>query len=490
MRNQTDPLGLTDMAAQTLSVIAPYVSRLVRPVVHLVDQAETASTDGLFIIMPRKFVGVDILEDKEAALGLIAHECGHFFQPLKEMQKAEEDTHAPHWLANVLLDIHAEYNIERVFPPLSWPLEATHRLVSAVMKRKYETQCRRAKSFPELALSAMLYLRFCVRDARPDNLAAAATAERLLPKKCGSGGANEALLKAKAGELASYLFGVFSAEARELPKRLKDIMKAFPELAGTSPKCDFGDFGDACAGPRIGGRLVDAIRREALNLHSTGRSSSIRRLRCHAVDPEPEAAKCAAMIQLHLAHGADGIRILTPDRIDRREAAAGHPAPFYGIVPGGTEVPKLSVLVCLDVSNSMDRPKRSAARIAAQAVALAVQAEGGDVRALLFGMTGYNSGREYGPEILFSSGHPHDDETTFGWLPEAWTAFPRHQVLLVTDGMANPPPFNLEQRERTIALLLPNCDDHVQMARKSIVLRSVKDLPYVLGMLLPRARVA
>ena len=52
MKSQAYLLGLTDAAAQTLSVIAPYVSRLVRPIVHLDDQAETASTDGLFTSIP------------------------------------------------------------------------------------------------------------------------------------------------------------------------------------------------------------------------------------------------------------------------------------------------------------------------------------------------------------------------------------------------------------------------------------------------------
>jgi hypothetical protein len=484
MTDKADLLGLTDAAAQTLSVIAPYVSRLVRPMVHMEDEAETASTDGLHIILPRKFCGTDILWNKEAALGLIAHECGHFFQPLKEVEKAEKETHAPHWLGNVMLDIHAEWHIARLFPALAWPLKATHRLVLSAMKRRYETQCKRADTFPEIALTAMLYLRFCTDD-EPNDLMEESYAEKRLPEKFGSG-LDPARLKRRAGELARRLFGSFTVTARELPERLRGIMEEFPELAGTFLNIPCGD---ASADPRIGGQLVEAVRREAEGLQSKGRSSSIRRWRCNSMKPEPEAVKCASTIQLHLARSDEGIRILTPAHIDRREAATGHPAPFYGIVPGGTEAPKPQVLIALDISSSMDGPKRKAARIAAQAVALAVQEEGGDVRALLFGATGYNDGPGYGPEILFSQ-HPRDDETTFGWLPEAWTAFPRHQVFLMTDGHAEPSPYNPEQRGRTVALLLPSCKDCVPMARKSIILRSVNDLPYVLGMLLPRSRVA
>jgi hypothetical protein len=479
-----DRLGLTDAAAQTLSVIAPYVSRLVRPVVRLKDEAETASTDGLHITLPRKFCGKDILFNKEAALGLIAHECGHFFQPLKEMGEAEEETRAPHWLGNVMLDIHAEWHIARLFPALGWPLMATRRLVSAAMRRRYESECKKAGTFPEIALPAMLYLRFCSGE-EPNDLLTESLADAQLPAKCGSGrDAKE--IKKRAAKQATWLFQSFMKEAKELPGWLKNIMSEFPELAGTSLKLKCGD---AFADPRVGGPLVEAVRREAQGLQSKGQSSTIRRWRCNAMNPDPEAVKCASRILLHLARAAGGIRILTPARIDRREASAGHPAPFYGIVPGGTEAPKLQVLIALDVSTSMDGPKRDAARIAAQAVALAVREDGGDVRGLLFGMTGYHSGPEYGPEILFSN-HPHDDSTTFGWLPEAWTAFPRHLVFLVTDGHAKPSPFNPEQRERTVALLLPDCRDSVPMARKSIILRSVNDLPYVLGMLLPRSRVA
>ena len=44
-------------------------------------------------------------QDAPVAIGLLAHELGHFLQPLAEVQQVEQETGAPHWLANILLDI-------------------------------------------------------------------------------------------------------------------------------------------------------------------------------------------------------------------------------------------------------------------------------------------------------------------------------------------------------------------------------------------------
>ena len=89
-----------------------------------------------------------------------------------------------------------------------------------------------------------------------------------------------------------------------------------------------------------------------------------------------------------------------------------------------------------DVSESMwySKTKIGAARIAAQAIALAVRDAGGDVVGVLFDDT-WLAGANWGDALLFAPGSwPTEGGTYFAFLSDLWRRYPSHWVVLVTDG--------------------------------------------------------
>ena len=117
-------------ANQILAVVAPDTARLVRAYVSLDEEADTAATDGVRIWLPPAFEGVDVAHDTPVAVGLLVHELGHFLQPLKALEEAEQQTAAPHWLGNIVADVQLEAMMAGLFPPLADTLVAVRRTVS------------------------------------------------------------------------------------------------------------------------------------------------------------------------------------------------------------------------------------------------------------------------------------------------------------------------------------------------------------------------
>ena len=90
MNDTLDTRAILDATAnQILAVVAPDTARLVRAYVSLDEDADTAGTDGVHIVMPPLFEGVDVAHDTPVAVGLLVHELGHFLQPLKALEVAE-----------------------------------------------------------------------------------------------------------------------------------------------------------------------------------------------------------------------------------------------------------------------------------------------------------------------------------------------------------------------------------------------------------------
>lgn len=117
---------------QLLSVVAPSASRLVCTEVVLKGEAETASTDGASVItIPHSFCGQPIPDKELVSVRLLAHEIGHYFQPLREVIQIEQAAQVPRWLSNLVLDIQGESMIEQLFPALAQPLTATRQAVKA-----------------------------------------------------------------------------------------------------------------------------------------------------------------------------------------------------------------------------------------------------------------------------------------------------------------------------------------------------------------------
>ena len=159
MDTQNVQAALDAAANQILAVVAPVTARLTRAVVQIAE-ADTASTDGVVITLPPTFEGVNLRQDAPVALGLLAHESGHFLQPLAEMAEAEQETEAPHWLGNVVLDIQGEALLASLFPPFLSPLTVVRRLVKCHRLAEYLAELQAGDAFPQVACAAALAGRF------------------------------------------------------------------------------------------------------------------------------------------------------------------------------------------------------------------------------------------------------------------------------------------------------------------------------------------
>jgi hypothetical protein len=123
----------------------------IRPRLVLKEDADTASTDGrLWVEMPHKFCGVG-LEDGEPGifLGLMAHEIGHWLQPIKAIKEVEKETSLLHDAVNIVLDVNCERVVTDILPLFENPLVAVRMLVRNTVKRStkrkifYQPQSRR-----------------------------------------------------------------------------------------------------------------------------------------------------------------------------------------------------------------------------------------------------------------------------------------------------------------------------------------------------------
>jgi len=153
--------ALQTVANTLLAVLAPTTSRLVRVAVVCDEREDTAYTDGnLIIALPTSFCGCPLPEDAAVSVGLLAHEAGHFVQPLAAIRRVEEEDGAPHWLSNILLDVHGEAFVETVFPALAGPLQATRQAVHKTLADRYRQDLAAAPTFLEAAAPAALLARF------------------------------------------------------------------------------------------------------------------------------------------------------------------------------------------------------------------------------------------------------------------------------------------------------------------------------------------
>ncbi len=144
-----------------------------RPRLVLKD-AETASTDGQYVVkMPRNFLGVGLEDGRpEIFLGLLAHEVGHWLQPVKEIKAVEKETGLMHDFVNIVLDVHCEHQAGLIFPLFKRPIKAVRELVGDNLARRYRREFRKAEDFVTAAMAALLYSRYCVRPDESFHVAA------------------------------------------------------------------------------------------------------------------------------------------------------------------------------------------------------------------------------------------------------------------------------------------------------------------------------
>ena len=471
-------LAMLERAAnQLLAVVAPTASRLVYTQVVMKDDHDTASTDGASVIyMPADFCGQPIPANEPVSVGLLAHEVGHFLQPLDAIRQVEAEG-APHWLANVLLDIQGEAMVESIFPALRDPLAEVRRCVKQTQERTYVRKAAAAASLSEAFGPLVLLARFAspsqVFDARA---------------------ALDHVHQGFAQRAAVFLNLMAAAELLPpdgVASHLRTILHEFPELRGApAPNLPLGAPASRLDGA-LGGLLAGEIRTN-LTGWSGSREQEIREKQYAAEPPRPEAVRLSRAIRARFDVRFGKLEVVAPGRFDRHEAARGN-LPFRMGVKG-QERPLPRALVCVDVSSSMDEQrKHAAAFIAAQALALAVQASGGEAVGLLFdsyatvSVTGDAS-----PLFAPRSQWRNVDGTSFLFLSEAWRRWPRHRVLLVTDGLGNAPTALPSDRARTVGIVIPpgKVGPLLGVCVRVVTLDRPDLLPSILAMLLPRTDVA
>ncbi len=477
--------ALNAAANQVLAVVAPATSRLVQAAVTVAED-DTASTDGVHIWLPPAFEGVDVTQDAPVAIGLLAHELGHFLQPLEEVQQAEQETGAPHWLANVLLDIQGEAQVAALFPPLAAALQAVRTTVHCRRLAEYLAALRPDAAFPQVACSLALAGRFAQPGTPFTERWYAETAymdARAVIDAADWGG--------KAAELLNWLGTAHWTAAKELPDLLRQIMAQFPELqAAPALAMPLGD-------PKIAARDTGQAAQVEAQANTRERepmdSQELKELPVQPGPPEPEAVTIARAIRLRFVVPKGGVEVVAPGRLDRREAARGDGIPFRLDLPGRS-VPRPQVVICLDVSESMwySKGKIWAARVAAQAIALAVRDAGGDVVGVLFDDT-WLIDAGWGDALLFApAAWPTEGGTYFAFLADLWRRYPHHWVVLVTDGDGYVPYAATPDRARTGAVVIPDGkpEKMAEICDSVIVLKDPRDLPWAMALLIPRAIVA
>jgi hypothetical protein len=155
--------------------------------------------------------------------------------------------------------------------------------------------------------------------------------------------------------------------------------------------------------------------------------------------------------------------------MNRLAAVRGDPIPFDVPQSVGKTKPKVQVVLVADWSGSMQGLPWYETRRAAQAVTLAIRSTGGDVRGAIFEDFLMHT-KEFSAEIFFSMrvgnlniSDAQGNYTSFGWLPLVWQKFPKHRVVLLTDGNGmTPHAVPVSCRKRTSAILLKVNDGQIR----------------------------
>jgi hypothetical protein len=421
----------------------------------IIAKDHTASTDGrTWIRLPEEFLGIRLGEQVHIFIGLLAHEVGHWLQPLKEISEVEKSTGLNHDIVNVILDVHLEHLVPIVFPLFASPLEAVRSLVAGKYQSDYEKQYKKAATLLEAADVALLFGRFCV-DA----------SQSFLPPYRFILSGRSKKEKERLTSLAKRADAVKNYPRAELPAFLEKLAADFPELCQSGLSFGLGNPLDALTSGG-GGLTVILEALAGLKLDSSPASAEVieKRLSGHN-PPSAETLSLSRTLQRRWEVTRSSGVIMAPGRLNRLSAVRGDPMPFtLPASVSGKQAPQTKIVLVVDWSGSMSVNQNApwnAALQAAQAIALAIGSTGDDVRAALFAEHLWHA-PDYSSELLFSRSlgfislsDANGEDTDFSWLPQVWQAFPRHRVLLLTDGNGYPPKAILPSgRKRTSAVLL------------------------------------
>ncbi len=537
--------SLQSAAGTILSVLAPAASRIARMAVHFREDADSASTDGNLVIhMPRAFAGAAIPDDAPVTLGLLAHELGHWVQPLDAITEIARSRGAPHWLANIAMDIHGESFVQGTFPALCGPLAATRKAVKQAMLARYRSDLADAvarRDFPDMALQAALIARFGwpARAWTPPQRNELRAPDRI----------HNFLL-------AMERFLAQRTPPDELPAAFASLLDDFPELtrpegrqgqgAGSREQGALGDGSQETAGapgdgagddqgasgagdgegdpddadatgqPASGAGLGESegdslpayaetdaddlgrILRQEMQATARGYTpvteDELRTCSLRPSPPDPHALRLARTLQPRFQSPRGSLEVAAPGRLDRLDMARGAAIPLRMALPG-REAPAPQLILAIDLSASMfigRGEKARQARIAAQAVALAVKDAGGQVVVILFNSHGYVAAEADDRLAFLSFSDMHSGfrgGTSFAFLDRAWRRWPQHQVLVLTDGDGYMPHALPADRERTAVLLIDSDLDVSPMAARAVPLASLDKLATVFALLIPDRRL-
>jgi hypothetical protein len=485
--SSTDICSVLEAAAnQILAVAAPLTTRIVRAHVSLDATADTAATDGIRIWVPSIFAGVDVTRETPVAIGLLVHELGHFLQPLKALEEAEKRCQAPHWLGNVLADIQLEAMMAGLFPPLADTLVAVRQAVKQAHLADYRKNVAEGHTFPALACALALLGRFG-DPAHPFDIGPNGGSQELLPA------VKRIADPAVADPALPFAWRLNTARGlapAQLPAYIEETIACFPELA-QAPET-FPVPGGVL---RVAGAAGQAAQEEAstsVQDHAPADPTCIAPVRCIRRRPLPAAAQAALGLRVHFQAARAATEIVAPGKLDRRALARGELVPLRMALPG-KETPRSRAVICVDKSSSMKGRKLELAQLAAQAVALAIRAAGGEAVGVLFddhaqvADSGDDALLAFDPRAISYGG------TDFGFLADAWRRWPEHLVLLVTDGQgAVPPAFPSDKARTAVILIPPDCDPDLmgQVAARVVTLSDLRGLADVLTLLVLRRTIA
>jgi hypothetical protein len=439
------------------------VARVATPSVVFADD-DTASTNGKsYVRMPNEFLGTPIQDQLSNAIGLLAHEVGHWLQPLDDVNAVEKETGLNHSIVNLLLDIQLEENVVRIMPLFRGNLIGLRHEIGNSYKKDYVKGLKKAErgnDFLSAAVSGLLLGRFCEDASCSYSCSTHAKDKRL----------KDFLLD--AGRFTT-------APSSSLPSLLRDIACRYPELCKKSEGDDAGDgmsglggFTPPTSAVSSGGVedlkkfLQSSIVIYAGSADPYEEEGSLGR----QTPPAPEVISASRKIQRRWEVPRATGSVMGPGRLNRLGAVRGDPIPFDVPQSSGKTKPKVQVVLVADWSGSMQGTPWHETRKAAQAVTLAVRAAGGDVRGAVFaGHLMHN--KDFSPDIFFSSSvggtsmlDAHGMITSFGWLPLIWQRFPRHRVVLLTDGNGMIPlAIPTSCRNRTSAILLNVTDIRIRL---------------------------
>jgi hypothetical protein len=424
----------------------------------IIAKDDTASTDGrTWIRLPEEFLGIRLGEPMNVFIGLLAHEVGHWLQPLKAVMEVEKRTGLHHDIVNIVLDVHLEYCVPVIFPLFAAPLEAVRAVVRDAHKSDYEKLYKEASDFLQAADAALLFGRFCV-----DTEVSFSSPYALIQRKVTR---NRKVDESRMNALVERVSNVTSYLREDLPRYIEQLAIDFPEL------CQQGiSFGitNPLDSLKSGGDGMDMVRTllEDLKVNTDGGTADVTEEISSGRNP---ASAETLAVSRQLQKRWDVVRgcgaIMAPGRLNRLSALRGDPMPFTMPAPiRGRQSPQTKVVLIVDWSGSMgvnENAPWNAALQAAQAIALALRSTGGDVRAAIFAEDLWHA-PDFSADVLFAASlgsislfEARGEDTNFSWLPQVWQAFHDYRVVLLTDGNGYPPKAILPSgRKRTSAVLL------------------------------------